>query len=60
MKIVVLYTQMWNIISNRLRESVPAGRRKLRREFRLPIVYNFLQLSTVGLISIPRLCLEIR
>ena len=46
MKIVVLYTQMWNIISNRLRESVPAGRRKLRREFRLPIVYNFLQLST--------------
>ena len=43
--IFISYTQMCKIISNRLRESVPAGRRKLRREFRLPIVYNFLQLS---------------
>ena len=36
---------MCKIISNRLRESAPAGRQTLRREIRIPIVYNFLQLS---------------
>ena len=32
---------MCKIISSRLRETTPAGRRKLRREIRAPIFYNF-------------------
>ena len=40
----VISTEMQGI-SNRLREMTPAGRRKLRREITVPIVYNFTPLS---------------
>ena len=33
-------------IGKRLRETVPAGRTKLRREFRVPISNNYARLST--------------
>ena len=40
-------TDLCKIISNRLRELVPAGRPKLRHELRLPIVYISTHPSTV-------------
>ena len=43
----ILYTEMCKNIGNRLSEIAPAGRRTLRREFRLPILYLFTPLSSV-------------
>ena len=42
----LLCTEMCKNISNRLSEIAPAGRRTLRCEIRLPILYLFTQLST--------------
>ena len=42
-------TKMCKIMSNRLRESVPTGRGKLQHGNRVPIIHNFLQLSTLFL-----------
>ena len=39
-------------MSNRLSELAPAGRRTLRREIRLPILYLFTQLSTIDTTSV--------
>ena len=41
------YTEMCKNISNRLSEIAPAGRRTLRREIRLPILYIFIPLSSL-------------
>ena len=52
-------TQVCKIISNRLRETSPAGRRTLRREIRIPIIHNFLQLSIKGAYFSAKVCLSV-
>ena len=41
--------EMCKFISNKLRESFPTGRAKLRRGNRVPIIHDFLQFSRLNL-----------
>ena len=48
-----IFAQMCKIIINRLRETSPAGRARLRHEIRVPILYHYTPLSTYDLFTRP-------